>query len=707
MNTVAAPRTLPWDRSAATISPSQIFALVRGHIGTMLFWAVLLAAAGYALAKVQLPYYTAFGSIALEGQSFAIPELQGAVRNENMPDPMPLVRTEQQALLSPQLIRSVIKTLSLDKVPEFNPTLRPPTIVDRVKSVFHAITEAIISPKSGPELLDSVQQMVEGEVMRALVVTQDNRSLVIGVGFTSHDPELASRFVNTLIADYVAERTKRRLAANQGANAAMMQRIDDVRSDVNRLEQQIRDLRTKGNIVNLRAGSVGQQQLEDLTTAASKASVERTQIEAQWQQASALARQGASAELGTVLNSPTVASLRQQETQASQKLADLSSRYGSGYPAVRSAQANLAAVRGQLQQEIQRIVSSLEAQLSVARAHEADTQRQLASAQQKGVQGENAEAQLTDLQQEVTARRALYDSLLKGAQQTISEATSKDMSLEVRILSNAVPPVFPAGPNTKLAAGMGAGGGMFVGLLFAFLRARNADVFATPDDVTVATGLSVAAVVPRRRGKMSLVSRVRLKPDGEEAEALRLLRARLRMGSQTSSPRSVLFASVDDDRGAADFAAAFAYVASSDGARVIVVEGDLQNPQIAPLLGVAKAEMLPVLEGDGDWRENLLSDRSAKLDLLLTRERAPASHALLSGPRFQNLMIDLDGSYNLVVLNAPSAESADALTLAFRTDATVLVVDIATAKQTAIREAASRLASTVRSPPVAAIIVRT
>ncbi len=621
MNMVAAPKIVPWDRSASTINPSQILALVRGHAGTMVLWAFLLALAGYTLAKVQPPYYTAFGSIALEGQSFAIPELQGAVRNENMPDPMPLVRTEQQALLSRQLVRSVIDKLDIDRVSEFNPALRPPTSLDRIKDAFRTVTQSVLGVQPGPDAPDGAKQMVEGEVMRALVITQDNRSLVIGVGFTSRDPEIAAHFVNTLIADYVAGRAKRRLAANQGANAAMMQRIDDVHSDVNKLEQQIRDLRTKGNIVNLRAGSVGQQQLEELATAASRASLERTQIEAQWQQANALARQGASAEVATVLNSPTIASLRQLESQASQKLADLSSRYGRGYPAVRSAQSDLEAVHSQLGREMQRIVSSLDAQLKVSRAHEADTQRQLAAAQQKGVQGENAEAELADFQQEVTARRALYDSLLKGAQQTTAQATNDGMSLEVRVLNNAVPPVFPAGPNAKLAAGMGGGGGMFAGLLIAFMRVRNADEFSTADDVTVATGLSVAAVVPRQRGKMPLVLQVRLNPDGDEAEALRLLRARLSMGNQAGAPRSVLFASVDDDWGAADFAAAFAYVASADGARVIIVEGDLQNPQIAPLLGVSKAEMLPVLEGEGDWRENLFSDRSANLDLLLTRER--------------------------------------------------------------------------------------
>jgi uncharacterized protein involved in exopolysaccharide biosynthesis/Mrp family chromosome partitioning ATPase len=702
MNIVAASKGAPPERSAATIHPSQILALVRGHAGLIALCILIVALAGYAFAKVQPQYYTAFGTIALEGQTFASPELQGAIRNESLPDPMPLVRTEEQALASRQLVRSVIAKLGIENLPEFNPSLRPPTIIQEVRDALRTAAQSVLGSTPSSEVPDGPSQVVEGEVMRSLLITQDNRSLVIGVGFISHNPELAASFVNTLIADYVAARSQRRLTTNQNANAAMLQRVDDVRADLNKLEQKIRDLRTKGQVVELRAGSVGQQQLEELATAASRASVERAQLEAQWQRANALSRQGSSGDLNSVLNSPTIASLRQQESQASQRLADLTSRYGLNYPAVRSAQANLEASRNQVARETQRIVSSLAAQLSVARAHEADTQRQLSEARMSGVKGENAQAELADLQQEVTARRSLYESLLRGAQQTVAQSTNAAMTLDVRVLSNAVPPVFPSGPNTKLAASMGGGAGLFVGLIVAFMRVRNADVFSTAEDVTAATGLPVIAMIPRRGSKTPVVSSVRLDPDGEEAEALRLLRVRLRFGGHSS----VLFASVDDDRGVADIAAAFAYVAASDGERVILVEGNLHNPELAGLLEVAKADILPALEGEEDWRDSLLSDRSVQLDFLLTRDQVPAPYTLLTGPRFQNLLVDLVSTYNLVVLNAPSAENSDALALSFRTNATVMVIDAAKAKQTQVRVAASRLSSAVRSLLVATMVVR-
>jgi succinoglycan biosynthesis transport protein ExoP len=698
-NATAMNADLP-ERAGSAIRPSQLLWLCWRHAGLIALCALITALVGYGFAKMQTPRYSAFGTIALEGQSFAIPELQGAIRNDTMPDPMPTVRTEEQVLTSRQLIRSVIGELGINSLPEWNPALRAPSLAEKVKDVFRTAVQSVLGSQQVADVADAPSQLVEGEVMRALVITQDNRSLVIGVGFTSQNPELAARFVNTLVANYVALRAQRRLAANQDANAAMLQRVDDVRADINKLEQQIRDLRTKGEVVGLRAGSLGQQQLEDLASAASKAGVERAEIEAQWQRASALARKGSSDDLNTVLNSPTIAALRAQETQASQRLADLSSRYGPSYPAVLSAQANLAATRGQLTQETQRIVSSLASQLSVARAHEADTLKQLSEARLNGVKSENAQAELADLQHELAARRELYGSLLRGAQQTLTQPNNTP-TLDVRVLSSAVPPAYPSSPNPKLSAAMGGCGGIFFGVFLSFIRDRRADVFTTVEEVTAVTGLPVLAVVPCRDGGPSLVSQIIQEPRGEVAEAFRFLRARLRNESRLGAPRSVLFAADNDDPGSAEIAASFAYVAARDGERVILVEGNVNEPQLAGLLGIAKADMLAVLEGEGDWRRALLSEQSAGLDLLVTCAPIPDSHALLVNPRFQNLLVDLRAAYNLIVLNAAPAKSADTFALALRTDATVLVIDASTAKQTRVREAATRLSTIAKSPLVA------
>ena len=191
----------------------------------------------------------------------------------------------------------------------------------------------------------------------------------------------------------------------------------------------------------------------------------------------------------------------------------------------------------------------------------------------------------------------------------------------------------------------------------------------------------------------TLLARVLGNPSGHEAEALRLLRMRLRFNGLPIAPRSVLFVSLDDGREAADVASAFAHVASADGEKVILTEGSLREPRLARLLGMQETGLLTVLDGQEDWRDVLQNDESkTALDVLVTRRPAGAPLALLTGPHFQNLLLDLHDAYNLTVFNGAAAAGSDTLALASEVDATVLIIDAETVSRAMVREAASRLA---------------
>jgi Mrp family chromosome partitioning ATPase len=168
---------------------------------------------------------------------------------------------------------------------------------------------------------------------------------------------------------------------------------------------------------------------------------------------------------------------------------------------------------------------------------------------------------------------------------------------------------------------------------------------------------------------------------------------RLRFNGLPISPRSILFVSLDDGREAADLASAFAHVASADGEKVILTEGSLREPRLARLLGMQQTGLLTVLDGEEDWRDVLQTGGSAShLDVLVTRRAAGAPLALLAGPHFQNLLLDLHDAYNLTVFNGAAAAGSDTLALASETDATVLIIDAEKVSRTMVREAASRLA---------------
>ncbi len=644
---------------------SALLRAARRHSVLIVVCGLVGAVLGLSYAHTLSPYFTASSLIAIEGDRFAIPELQGALRSDNTADPMPMVRTEMQALTSPDLMRQVVERLDLADLPEFNAELQPPSVWKSIKTELWGRTTM-------PPTRSDIEASVVNAVLRSLSLFQDNRSLAIEISFSSQDAQRSADVINTLIAAYVRSRAERRLAVNRDANAAMMQRIGHLRQDIADFETRIEDLRNRNGLVLLRAGGVGQQQLEELTTAAARAAVERADLESSYDRASALARQGNSDALAGVLGSPTISQLRQQEAAASQRVAELSARYGEKYPGVASAHAQLSSARRLLAGETQRIVASVGSQLNVARQREAALNQQLDEARKTALQSENARAELDQLQQEVTSRRALYQTLMERAQQTV-EQKLPDVTPDVHVISTATAPLAPSGPNLRLAGGLGGMGGVLLGCLVMLARVRSVDAFANPDVFEAETGITVLSRLPQntlRRGRRNLLERVR--GDTAEVQAIRSIRNRLRQMGRSKLPRIVMLSAATAVDHAALLAIALSRVAAADGEAVLVIECDPQHRHLARVLnlrvGTARLSGGPAQ----DWRDLLVGDPDAPVDLLI-----PPPTMLNDWPHgtlFQNLIVEVPQDYDLVLLVAPQASSADTLAIAQRADVSLLVL---------------------------------
>jgi uncharacterized protein involved in exopolysaccharide biosynthesis len=354
--------SLPLSKDVArTISLSGMLTLLRRNIWSIISYAIVISLAVFAITVTMPKTYTATGALIVEGDRFSIPEIDGALRDANTPDPMPKVRSEAQAIRSRQLLQGVIDSLDLAKDPEFNPSLYSSSPLAEARRAL----SLVLGSRTTPE---EINQAVLDSVMRSLTVFQDNRSLVIDISFTSRDPELSAAFINTLIQHYTDGLAEARAKASRAANAVLWQQLNQTQVEIDGLEARIRRLRIDTGLVSLPAGSVGQQQLEELSVAAARAGVERARVETTWNQAKALTQENRPEELASVLESPTIARLRPLEAAAAQRLADLTARYGPRYVGLEGVRADLNAARQQVAEEARRIVASLGLQVEVARA---------------------------------------------------------------------------------------------------------------------------------------------------------------------------------------------------------------------------------------------------------------------------------------------------------------------------------------------------
>jgi len=699
MDSVLDRASLPQGPAKDTAAPSALIKQLRHAAIPVAICAVLGGAGAYFYASGLPKSYTAEGIVAVEADHMAIPELQGALRTDNSPDPLPLVHTEVQALSARQLVEQVSTRMHLERDSEFNGSLLPPTTFAKLKNWLKS--RAPGSAGSADINPNALHDSILGAVQHNLVISQDNRSLVIGISFNAHDPKLAAEFVNNLITDYIDSRAQRRVSANEGASAVVSQRIEQVRTDIERIEKKMRDLRESSGLVGTRAGSVGQQQVEDLATAASRATLDRSEIEANWERASALASGGSSDALASVLGSSTISRLREQESQAASKVADLEQRYGSNYPALKSAQADLAATRREIGGETHRIVASLATQLKVARAHEADVLTQLAQAHKAGVSAQNTQAQLDQLQQDAATRRELYRTLLERAQQTATTPQSSETP-DVRVLSKASPPGLPSAPNVKMAAAFGGIGGALLACMAALAFTQAGFGAADAAGLARAQGLQTIATLRGRRAR-SLADRLLQTGIGPEVDALRAARARLAQLSRMPL-RVAGFVGAQQNTTATSVACAFARCAARDGQHVLLIDQDPRSLSMSRVLGEPTGRLTDVLNGTLCWRDGVVADRIPGLDTLVGAATAENPHER-QVVGLENLLVEARAEYDLIVLGAPAGADADATRIARSSDVTVIVLDEAQMRPRAASETCARLQSFSRAPLAALLLL--
>lgn len=700
----------------AAVSPGQLLRTLRRNWPLILCFGLLFGAAAYAYTVAVVPkQYTTSGTLSIDMERFAVPALQGALSGEAMPDPMPLVRSEVQILMSRSLMQEVADELDLIANPEFNSSLRPPPLMETLKRrIAGALPLSVAQPLFDTGLLPDVtkpelpapqgvlQDGVIGSLLHNLSIINDNRSLIILVQFTSTDPKTAAGVVNSVIKHYMADKAQGRVSANTDANSELSRRVVEARTEISALERKIADTREKYNLVQTRAGSVGQQQLEDLSSALTRASADRAQAVANYQRASALARTGvASNDNAAVLGSSTISALRDKEAAADRRVAQLATTLGVGHPQYRAAQAELTSLRGALAAEAQRVTASLGAQADAARARETDLQRQLETAQKNAGGLAAVQSELQQLERDAESRRNVLQTLLQGEAQTAARKIGPEQS-GVRVVSMAVSPAFPASPKPKLAGLLGMLSGFAFGGLLSLARGRRDNGFAKPNDIRSATGLAPLAVIPRLTGGGSLAERVMANPSGPEAEALRSLRTRLRFSGQGSVPRSVLFVSSAAAEGAAEITAAFARVAAIDGLRALLLEGDLREPSLARILKLPPSNgLVETLQGREHWQDQVQQDQQTSLDLLLVAGAQPAANQLLDSMQLQNLIAEARDEYNLLVMNSqPIGSATQTMVLANIVDTVVLVVGAKRAKRAEVRDAIRTLTAASRRPVV-------
>ncbi|HEY5199015.1 MAG TPA: hypothetical protein VIJ51_18490 [Solirubrobacteraceae bacterium] len=327
-----------------------------------------------------------------------------------------------------------------------------------------------------------------------------------------------------------------------------------------------------------------------------------------------------------------------------------------------------------------------------------NTQNQILAARD-GVEREIAQA--AGQRPSLAARRAQLSTLDADVLKMRLMAAVDDGGIQ--LAQPALRPNSPTSPRPAHDALIGGFAGLLLGLVLALMLDQADDRVRDPDGTSAALGLPLLAVVPgqkRRRGGHPAAAST----PAALQEPMRRLHARLRSGRRPSGARSVLVTSPTRGSGTTTVAWHLAAAAAEAGERVVLVEADLREPDLAALLGedggaglvdllrtpradrskFVRRVRLPLRnaassEGAPEQgvREAGAERGGSGLDVLFGGFADEDAYALLASDAMSRILRELMQSYDRVIVDSPPASLfSDAMPLMNLVDGVIIVVRV-------------------------------
>ncbi|WP_174284554.1 polysaccharide biosynthesis tyrosine autokinase [Sphingomonas bacterium] len=626
-----------------------------------IFLAVFALVVGAAVAYATLAprQYTSTASVTIEPRRGD--PVQAAGEDADHAQSSDFIDSQILSFDSPQLSAKVVMALGLLDDPQFGGP------ADQVVG---------LNPVQERARLATAAQRLKSRV----VARRLGQTTLIQIAATTQSPGQSARIANEYVTQYLNSIEQARVAADQQMNKQIDGRLDQLRVQAEQADATLQQYKIAHGLMSSEGATMAEQESSALNTQVQSARAQLAEREGRLSAArQQLKAGGGGSDVTSVLSSGTIGSLRSQEADSSRNLAQLRSRYGPRHPAVAQEEQRLEDVQRQLQAESNRIISSLQAEVSVAASGLSSLESSQGAARGRLAANASAQVGFLELQRKADAARTVYAAFLNKSRGSAAR-DGIEQPLATRS-ANAVPATAPSSPNVPLL--------YLVGLLMGLITGVSAVVVAEFLD----GGIKTKTDVERRLGARYLgsVPDIESTLDGlrsteppEEyivshplstfAEALRNLRASMTLRGN-KRPKVLAVTSALPREGKTTTAVCLARTLAMSGASTVFVDCDLRRHSASDiLLGGREGQLLKVLAGEIPIEQGLLVDTVTDLHILATHVAPTDGRDLLVPNLISALFSQLRDQYDYVVIDtAPVLGIADARSVASMADAVVLL----------------------------------
>jgi tyrosine-protein kinase Etk/Wzc len=377
-------------------------------------------------------------------------------------------------------------------------------------------------------------------------------------------------------------------------------------------------------------------------------------------------------EAKTVLGSSV--DLQAKLLDAQQKRRELVSRFTNEHPAVKTLDAQIAALNA--------AIANLNVRI-----------RAMPTVQQDALR----------LERDAKVNSEAYQSLRNNALQL--QLIREGKVGNVRIIDEAALPEDPVKPKRPLVVALAAVLGLLGGVMSALARNALNRGIRDAQEIEAHTGLSVYSTIPRspeqeklaglaaeRRPGLHLLAA--LAPHDAAVESLRSLRTALQFAMLEAPNNRVLVTGATPGVGKSFVSTNFSVVLASAGKRVLLVDADLRKGHLNHYFGIGRERGLSeVIAGTLKPSEAVRANVVPNLDLLTTGVLPPNPAELMMSGAFAHILQDLSADYDFVIIDSPPVlAAADTLGMASQAGTVLLVARAGETQVGELHESAKRLA---------------
>jgi polysaccharide biosynthesis transport protein len=373
------------------------------------------------------------------------------------------VESETRVLTSDKVLRRVVEAERLTADPEFNSS---------TGSAFGSLVrvlKAVIGLKAKPAPARDAAFGALRQLQRAVTAKRTERTYVVDLMVETSRPEKSARLANAIVQAYFAEQSAAHSEAARRVTESLTGRLAELQERVRHAEEEVERYKAEQGIVGASGRLVDEQQLTELNNQLTAAQGRTAAARARYEQLRRL--QGRGTDPGSILEavqSTTIGLLRQQYAAAAQREATLTAELGPQHPYINDARAQVRNAQRLVAEEVARVADATHGEYERALADEEALSNNLNALKQRAITTGMAFVKLRELEREVDASRAVYESFLVRARET-REQERLD-TVNVRVLSDAQPPLDRSWPPRRLILLLAAlAAGLLGGIGLAYL----------------------------------------------------------------------------------------------------------------------------------------------------------------------------------------------------------------------------------------------